>query len=321
MPDPSHIARQQAWSRYWASGQLSSCSGSFKGNYTGAILEFWRSVVAASPESERVLDVATGNGALPQLYAEARGAAEGWSIDAVDLAQQLVPAWAQAHASRIRFHPGVAAERLPFADGAFDLVVSQFGIEYANADEALGECVRVLSPGGRLAFVVHHPESVVVRVGQAELGNQELLLSETGLLAAAQDVVPWLAQARQGRDLSGNAQAGECRRRYNEALQALGQRAASSLAPDLLVDAREHVHALVAAVGPDAQPALARLREFGLLLQEAQVRTAEMIEHAVSPAGLDAWSQRLRAQRSTLRLEVRELRQAEGIVGWGLLAH
>jgi SAM-dependent methyltransferase len=51
------------------------------------------------------------------------------------------------------------AQRLPFRDGAFDLVCSAFGGVPFVADSArtMREVARVLRPGGRLVFAVTHP--------------------------------------------------------------------------------------------------------------------------------------------------------------------
>ena len=48
-----------------------------------------------------------------------------------------------------------AAEALPFDDAAFDVVVSQFGLMFfQDRAKAIGEMLRVLRPGGRLAVAV-----------------------------------------------------------------------------------------------------------------------------------------------------------------------
>jgi SAM-dependent methyltransferase len=51
------------------------------------------------------------------------------------------------------------AERLPFADGSFDLACSAFGAVPFVADPAavMREVARVLRPGGRWVFAVNHP--------------------------------------------------------------------------------------------------------------------------------------------------------------------
>ena len=51
------------------------------------------------------------------------------------------------------------AERLPFADGAFDLACSSFGAVpfVAEPERVMREVARVLTPGGRWVFAVNHP--------------------------------------------------------------------------------------------------------------------------------------------------------------------
>lgn len=53
-------------------------------------------------------------------------------------------------------HRLLSGERLPFADGTFDCVVSTFTLcSIDGVDQALGEAYRVLRPGGRFLFLEH----------------------------------------------------------------------------------------------------------------------------------------------------------------------
>lgn len=312
-------ARRAAWTAYWATGGLHSCVGSFEGNYSGAIGAFWRDVFEATPAGPlRALDLATGNGALPRLLWEHRGDRLGLEVDAVDLAQ-LAPSWIDRdrHAG-LRFHAGVAMEQLPFPQACFDLVTSQYGFEYARRDAALAEALRVLRPGGRLALVMHHHESVLVRVGRIELDHQACLLADDGLLASASAVLPWLAKARAGIDPSGNADALRARTAYNTAIQSLAASIARSSAPDLLVEARAWVNQVLAGVGPDPAPALARLADYREGLHAAGLRTAELIEHALDADQVASLVDAIKAARPAGTVRVVPLQQPEGLLGWGL---
>ncbi|GGA68048.1 hypothetical protein GCM10011521_02730 [Arenimonas soli] len=312
-------ARRAAWSAYWATGGLHSCVGSFDGNYSGAIGAFWRGVFTDLPDGPvRALDLATGNGALPRLLWEHRAGRPGLEVDAVDLAR-LAPAWLDPgqHAG-LRFHSGVAMEHLPFPDASFDLVTSQYGFEYAHREAALAEALRVLRPGGRLALVMHHAGSVLVRVGRSELQNQALLLAPDGLLSATAAVLPWVARARAGQDPSGEPDALRARTDYNAAIQALAAAIAGSDAPDLLVEARAWVNRLLAGTGPDPAPALATLATYREGLVGAGLRTGELIEHALDDEQSAALVSALQAARPAGRVRVGLVSQAEGLLGWGL---
>src|SRR6185369_2183003 len=54
------------------------------------------------------------------------------------------------------------AEALPFGDAAFDVVLSQFGHMFApRPNMAIAEMLRVLKPGGTIAFATWPPELLI----------------------------------------------------------------------------------------------------------------------------------------------------------------
>ena len=311
--------RGKAWTRYWSSGRLHSCTGSYAGNYDGAIGRFWRSLAADLAPDACVLDLATGNGPLPLLLWEARG--DALQVDAVDLAA-VAPDWHRPDRhGRIRFHSGVRMEALPFADASFDCVASQFGFEYADRGPALAECLRVMRPDARLGLVMHHHDSVLVRVGREELAHHGRLLATGGLLAAAGAALPWIAQARSGQPITDLAAATVARGHYNQAVQGLAEAARASLAPDLLLEVRQAVHRLLAGVhAGNLAAATAALQAYAGELDGARLRTAEMVAHALSSQQLEQLEQQLRQARPGLEVATVELAQAEGVLAWSLLA-
>lgn len=311
-------ARRQAWSTYWAQGALHSCVGSFDGQYSGAIGAFWDDILAGIGAGARVLDLATGNGALPLRLWNRHGA--NVRVDAVDLATVAPPWYQPGEYTSITFHPGVSMEALPFADDSHDWVVSQYGFEYADREAALDESLRVLAPQGRLAFVMHHAESVLVAVGREELANIRRLLAPDGLVQAARHAIPWIARARQGvSGVAGQPDALRARTAYNDAMGRLADAIAASSVPDALVEARQWVHGLLSGTQPaDAQVALRALDGYRDNLAGAAVRTGEMLDQALDAAQVDAIVARLKAARPGATVEARPLRQAEGVLGWAL---
>lgn len=318
MTAPDDTARRAAWTSYWASGGLHSCTGSYAGNYGGAIGAWWTARFARLEPGQRLLDLASGNGPLPLMISEQRPD-DALSVDAVDLAQ-VAPAWFEPARHRgIRFHSGVAMEQLPFPDASFDVVMSQFGFEYARREPALDEALRVCRPGGSLALVMHHAGSVLVEVGRSELANQALLQAPGGLFDAAAAVIPWFARARAGEDLRTNAAALASREAYNAAIRTLGQHIAASPAPDLLVETRDGINRLLAGVGTDAAPALATLRDYRDAQVAAGLRTAEMIAHALDDGQAQALVQAIEQRRPGAQVACEALTQREGVLGWALL--
>lgn len=106
---------------------------------------------AAIHAGERVLDVACGTGNTA-LAAAARGA----RVTGLDLTPELLEvAAARALATG---YPGIAwqegdAERLPFPDASFDVVVSSCGLMFApDQQRVAAEVARVTRPGGHIAI-------------------------------------------------------------------------------------------------------------------------------------------------------------------------
>ena len=311
-------ARREAWSTYWQQGALHSCVGSFDDRYSGAIGAFWDETLAGIGAGDLVLDLATGNGALPlRLWARHGTAVQ---VDAVDLATVAPPGYRPGEHGSITFHPGGSMEALPFADGGHDWIVSQYGFEYADREAALAETLRVLAPQGGLAFVMHHAGSVLVDVGREELANLRVLLAPGGLVDAARAAIPWIARARSGAaEVAGSAAATQARAAYNDAMARLARAIAASRVPDALVEARQRVHGLLSGTqASDAQAALRALDAYADSLAGAALRTSEMLDHALDGAQVEAMAARLRAARPDASVDAAPLRQAEGVLGWAL---
>ena len=108
---------------------------------------------------ERVLDVACGTGNLT-LPAARTGAA----VTGIDIAPNLVAqARTQAVKQRLSINFDVGnAEQLPYADGAFDTVVTMFGAMFASRPErAAAELLRVTRSSGRIAMANWTPTGFI----------------------------------------------------------------------------------------------------------------------------------------------------------------
>ena len=122
--------------------------------FVPALFARWGPVLADAARlsaGDRVLDVACGTGAAT-LAAVARVGPTG-SVTGLDPNPDML-AVARGKGAPVDWRDGVA-EALPFPDASFDAVVSQFGMMFfTDAAGAVGEMLRVLRPGGRLAVAV-----------------------------------------------------------------------------------------------------------------------------------------------------------------------
>jgi SAM-dependent methyltransferase len=115
---------------------------------------------AGVKSGQTVLDVGTGSG-----YVAVAAAQRGARVTGVDPTPLLLAKAkenaALAGVDAITWKEGTA-ENLPVADASFDVVLSEFGHMFSPQPEAAAkEMLRVLKPGGRLAFAAWVPDGFV----------------------------------------------------------------------------------------------------------------------------------------------------------------
>jgi SAM-dependent methyltransferase len=143
LDDPALVARE-----YADDTRLRKRASAYTGAATGVdarapALEVIR---AASPRT--VLEVGCGWGELAELVVQQTGA----EVAAVDISPRMVEL-AQERGTDARVGD---VQDLPFADGAFDLVVAAWMLYHVpDLDRGLREIARVLRPGGRLVAITN----------------------------------------------------------------------------------------------------------------------------------------------------------------------
>jgi SAM-dependent methyltransferase len=143
-------AKQQA---AWASGDYA---------VIGSTLQFVGETLCEALDlhaGERVLDVAAGNGNA--TLAAARRWCDVVSTDYVGSLLERAKTRASAEGLAVQFEQA-DAENLQFQDGAFDVVLSTFGVMFTpDQEKAASELARVCKPGGRIGLANWTPASFV----------------------------------------------------------------------------------------------------------------------------------------------------------------
>lgn len=156
----------EAWDGYWRQAQEASAHRA-GGPHEHLLLEFWTGLFReylSGRRTLRFLDVACGNGAVLEYLAgavaqipEPRPAIMAVGMDG-----------SGAAVAELRHRqPGTAVviadvRQAPFLPGRFDLVTSQFGVEYGGVGAPL-EAARLVGEGGMLALVLHLKDGGIYR--------------------------------------------------------------------------------------------------------------------------------------------------------------
>ena len=215
----------EQWSAYWQNSTVTSFHGHFQHNYDGAIKQFWNGVFAGLADGASILDLATGNGALAilaQQYSLKHG--KGFRVTGIDSAEIKPADYLSTQAglaeplAHIRFisHTAIENTGLPAAD--YQLVMSQFGFEYADLIPACREVNRLLAvEQGVFAAMMHYQGSAVLEQAREAL-RQINHCNNSGLLGVAAELVGLQENLRKNGVLTEKEQE-----KAKQLQQALGQ--------------------------------------------------------------------------------------------------
>ncbi len=171
----------QGWADYWQhDGDSGEVFVNSKGERHPGLAEFWNTVFDGTPADAAVIDIASGAGSIFAHLPEGHDL----QLFAADIAEEAL-------ASLSNRIPGVttmvcSADAVPYDDGRFDLVVSQFGIEYAGVG-AFTEAARLVAPHGRFVGLCHVKDGYIDSNNRAQL-DEAVLVDESGFIDLAIDL-------------------------------------------------------------------------------------------------------------------------------------
>ena len=157
---PGAATGPMLWSTFWQEFNLETVPHErcyIPGDGRPVVDRHWALFAETLPRGAQVIDLACGAGIVGSTLLRRRGDLRVTGVDWADVPMAPVP--------NLTIRPWVSMEDLPFGDGSFDAAVSLFGIEYGDIGRTARELERVLKPGARFSFLVHHRDSEILREG------------------------------------------------------------------------------------------------------------------------------------------------------------
>jgi ubiquinone/menaquinone biosynthesis C-methylase UbiE len=203
------------WDTYWHGA---GHGGAFSSGGTShpLVLSFWKDFFSRAREdfvSPRIVDIASGSGAVVDCARKAFDDAPA-SFTCVDISQSAI-------ATLVERFPGVTgivadARSIPLESDSYDIVTSQFGIEYAGL-EAVNEVARLPVRGGRVALLMHHRSGGIYRQCAASHDAIKMLATSKFIPRTIATFEAGFAASRGGNNTAYQAAA----KRLNPAIRAV----------------------------------------------------------------------------------------------------
>ena len=182
-PGEVWLREKEAWSTYWAGAGAkgAGCLPKASGAVDTALRQVWTPYFASLGPSARFLDLACGNGSMLLSARKDRADLELFGIDYAPKLPDI--------GNGITLQTSVQLEELPFSDGRFDGVGSQYGLEYGDLEKSIVEAMRILRAGGRFQFVLHHADSDILAHNSRRREALGWVAIGSGLIERAKQVV------------------------------------------------------------------------------------------------------------------------------------
>ena len=187
----------QDWNNYWQGRSAKASGNALLGvgiENNDVLTTFWQNIFSNVPKSTQLVDFACGAGSV-LMQAKTAGLSNLTGIDvsknAIDVLQNKIPT-AIGHVG--------AVDNTPFETDSFDMVVSQFGFEYAGGRSevmaAVREMRRIVKPSGQIVLVSHIKEGAIARGCQQSL-EQITRVIKSGFFESAKDCFMVIAKSQK----------------------------------------------------------------------------------------------------------------------------
>ena len=177
------LEMRDAWQKYWQDAASQSAVTTQAGR--AALTVFWTEWLGRTikRDNAKVLDLACGHGVVSKIVRDLSPTSHLFCLDIAPAAVSHV----RAQLGRERVYPIVGdACDTPLETASFDIVLSQFGVEYASLD-ALKRAANLIAPDGALAIICHMKDGAIAKECANNLGVLEQLIA-SGVFGAMRSV-------------------------------------------------------------------------------------------------------------------------------------
>lgn len=159
------------WGNYWSTGNVSACTGG--DSYVSEINLFWLSIFKRINKPFRLLDIGTGNGAIPRLVANTLdnkpyhyyiAGLDSANIDFTSLSLHI-----EKNNGTFCGYPSKDMSCINDVDGFFDIVTSQFAIEYSDWKNSIIQLSSKIKNKGNFLSIIHSKNGAYFRGAIQEL--------------------------------------------------------------------------------------------------------------------------------------------------------
>lgn len=163
------MEQSQQWSEYWQNeGAGAEVFVDKDGKKSPHLERFWKNKLAEFNPGAKIIDIASGAGSVFASL-DKDHTFETYAQDISEVALDL-------QCQRIKGVTSVlcSADKIPYEDNFFDVIVSQFGIEYAGVD-AFIEAARIMADTGKFVFLSHYEDGYIDSQNKIQLEGISLI--------------------------------------------------------------------------------------------------------------------------------------------------
>ncbi|WP_185964414.1 class I SAM-dependent methyltransferase [Aliikangiella marina] len=304
--------KKDSWKAYWDTGATESCLGG-QGGYSGIIKETWLAFFESFEDtSMSLLDVATGSGAIANIALEARKNCKAETkILGID-ASSITSDRKTTDNVSFELRGDSPVESFQFEENEFNVITSQYGIEYSDWSKAIARISNLLASAGRGLFVCHTQNSFVKQRVQLQL-NQAKEIKQSKIFNLAQDFVKVILRGTS--DIKSHKAFDNADRRLRSAFTKLNKKLESDNDNILLAETLKALDMFLAQMnkfGPKVT--LERLENAEQALQFNIIRLKDFLDSILSDESQKALIECLKNNQLEI-VSIKELEQNAHNVG------